>query len=110
MQTVTVSNGASPPPSSGSLQVFITQPRNATTVHGTAWIVVWLNGAQGAANAYTVIVNGQAVATQTTPSTGPVSLPWVTVGTPNGAQTLSVTVRDATGNTGTAAVTVTVAN
>ena len=109
-QTVTVSNGVSPPPSSGSLQVFVTQPRNATTVQGTAWIVVWLNGAQGAANAYTVTVNGQAVATQTTSSTGPVSLPWVTLATPNGAQTLSVAVRDATGNTGTASVTVTVAN
>ena len=111
-RTVTVSNATSPPPPppTGTLQVFVTQPKSATTVRGTAWIVVWLNGAQGGANVYTVSVNGQAVATQTTPSTGPVSLPWSTTGTPNGAQTLSVTARDATGNTGMASITVTVAN
>jgi len=90
--------------------VFVTQPRSGTTVSGTAWIVVWLSGAQGTANVYTVDVNGQTVATQTTSSTGPVSLPWVTTGTPNGTQSVRVSARDASGNTGTATVMVTVAN
>src|SRR5947207_484476 len=108
-RTVTVSNGP-PPPTPGTLQVFVTQPRSGTTVNGTAWIVVWLSGAQGTANVYTADVNGQTVATQTTSSTGPVSLPWVTTGTPNGTQSVRVSARDASGNTGTATVTVTVAN
>ncbi len=108
-RTVTVANGTQPP-STGTLQVFVTQPRSGTTVSGTAWIVVWLSGAQGTANVYTVDVNGQTVATQTTSSTGPVSLPWVTTGTPNGTQSVRVSARDASGNTGTATVTVTVAN
>ncbi|HEV8586437.1 MAG TPA: Ig-like domain-containing protein [Methylomirabilota bacterium] len=108
-RAVTVSN-VTPPPPTGSLEVFVTQPRSATTVRGTAWIVVWLDGAAGGANVYTVSVNGQAVATQTTASTGPVSLPWLTTGTPNGAQEIRVTVRDAAGKTGAASVSVTVAN
>jgi hypothetical protein len=108
-RTVTVANAAPPPPT-GTLQVFVTQPRSGSTVSGTAWIVVWLSGAQGTANVYTVGVNGQTVATQTTSSTGPVSLPWATSGTSNGAQTVQVSVRDASGNAGTATVTVTVAN
>jgi hypothetical protein len=108
-RTVTVANTA-PPPAPGTLQVFVTQPRSGSTVSGTAWIVVWLSGAQGTANVYTVNVNGQTVATQTTSSTGPVSLPWVTTGTPNGTQGVQVSARDASGNTGTATVTVTVAN
>jgi hypothetical protein len=108
-RTVTVANAAPPPPT-GTLQVFVTQPQSGSTVNGTAWIVVWLSGAQGTANVYTVGVNGQTVATQTTSSTGPVSLPWATTSTPNGAQTVQVSVRDASGNAGTATVTVTVAN
>ena len=39
-----------------------------------------------------------------------VTLPWTTTATPNGARTLVVTVRDATGATGTASVAVTVQN
>jgi len=39
-----------------------------------------------------------------------VTLPWETTRTPNGAQTLTVTVRDSAGATGTATVPVTVQN
>ena len=59
---------------------------------------------------YTVRVNGQVVATQTTSSTGPISLPWDTTSTANGPQTVSVEARDAVGDIGTASLTVTVAN
>jgi hypothetical protein len=50
------------------------------------------------------------ITTQTTSSTGPVSLPWVTTTADNGARTLTVTVRDATGNTGSNSVPVAVGN
>jgi hypothetical protein len=43
-------------------------------------------------------------------SGSPVTLPWVTTGTPNGTRTLVVTVTDSAGATGTSSVTVTVQN
>jgi hypothetical protein len=107
--TVTVSNGATPPPS-GTLQVYITQPPAGATAKGTVWVVVWLGGAGAGSNTYTLRVGGSTVATQTTSSTGPVSLPWATSAADNGSRTLTVTARDATGNTGTGSVTVTIAN
>jgi hypothetical protein len=107
--TVTVSNSTTPPPG-GTLQVYITQPAAGSTNKGTVWVVVWLGGASGSSNTYTLSVGGSGKATQTTSSTGPVSLPWVTTAADNGNRTLTVTVRDATGNTGTASRTVRIAN
>ncbi|PYM83729.1 MAG: hypothetical protein DME13_14905, partial [Candidatus Rokuibacteriota bacterium] len=45
--------GAQPPPT-GTLRVAITEPTNGTTVSGTAWAVVWINGATGSANSVTL--------------------------------------------------------
>jgi hypothetical protein len=110
-RTVTVSNvTASPPPATGTLKVYITQPTASATVGGTAWAVIWIAGQSGTSNRYTLSANGQVVASQVTSSAGPVSLPWVTSGTPNGTATLTATVKDATGNTGATSINVTVRN
>jgi hypothetical protein len=111
---ITIGNAGSPPPPapppSGTLQVAVTQPTGGATVKGIVWVIVWLDGAAGTANAYTLSVGGRTVATQTTGSRGPVSLPWVTTTADNGVRTLTVTTRDATGNTASRSVSVTVAN
>src|SRR5947207_3687121 len=49
---------ASPPPPTGTLRIAITEPTNGTTVSGTAWAVVWINGATGSANSVTLTLDG----------------------------------------------------
>lgn len=97
-----------PPPA--TLKVFITQPKATATVSGTAWIVLWVEGTSGAANTFTLSADGTQIATRTTTARGPVSIPWPTTALPNGTHTLTGTVRDATGNTGTTTMTVIVSN
>jgi Bacterial Ig domain len=115
-RAVTVQNGngtpapPAPPPPTGTLGVFITSPSNGTTVSGTSWVTLWLNGASGTSNTYTLTVGSQTVGTTTTSSTGPVSIPWSTASVPDGAQTLTASARDASGNTGAASIAITVAN
>jgi hypothetical protein len=113
-RTVTVSNIMTPqqpvPPAGSALKVFITQPSGAATVGGTAWVVMWVEGTSGSANAFTLSVDGATVGSQTTSARGPVTIPWTTTGAANGAHTVRATVRDAAGNTGSASVTVTVRN
>jgi hypothetical protein len=113
--TVTVANGSGSPSTpapapTGGLRVFITRPGSGATVSGTAWVTLWLEGASSGSNTYTLSAAGSTVATTITASRGPVTLPWLTSGTPDGAQTLTATVRDAAGNTGRASIAVTVAN
>ena len=100
----------SPPPPTGTLSVFITSPSSGTTVSGTSWVTLWLNGASGTSNTYTLTVGSQTVATTTSSSTGPVSIPWSTGAVADGTQTLTASARDASGNTGAASITITVAN
>jgi hypothetical protein len=110
-RTVTVANTApAPPPPSGALRVFITQPSGGAGVGGTAWVVLWAEGTSGSANTFTLRVGNATIGTQTTAARGPVTIPWTTTGVANGTQTLTATVRDAAGKTGTASVTVTVRN
>jgi hypothetical protein len=110
-RTVTVSNSTTtPPPSTGTLRVFITQPTGGASVRGTTWAVMWVEGQSGSSNTFQLFANGRLVASQVTASRGPVSLPWVTSSTPNGSVTLQGTVRDATGKTGLTSVSVRVAN
>ena len=99
-----------PPPPPSTLKVFITQPRNNDTVSGTAWVVMWVEGTSGSSNVFTLSADGKQVGTQTTSSRGPVTLPWDTRSVINGTHTLTPTVRDAQGNTGTASITVIVRN
>jgi len=90
--------------------VAITQPKVATTVRGTAWAVLWVEGQTGTSNTFSLFADGKLVSSQVTASRGPISLPWITTSSPNGQVTLQGTVTDATGKTGTTSVTVTVAN
>lgn len=95
-----------PPPPPTTLKVFITQPKAPATVRGTVWVVLWVEGTSGASNVFTLSADGKPVASQTTTARGPVSIPWPTTALPNGTHTLTGTVRDATGNTGTTSITV----
>jgi len=104
-RTVTVNNS-----NPGTLQVYLTQPAPGSTVSGTNWAVIWLSGSSGTSNVYTLSVGAQVVGTQTTSSTGPVSIPWDTRTVPNGTQPLTASARDATGNTGSTTNSVIVQN
>jgi Bacterial Ig domain len=114
-RAVTVSNGTTPTPTpppapTGMLKVYITQPTGGATVGGTAWVVMWADGSSGSANTFTLSVDGATVYTETTASRGPVTLPWTTTAATNGTHSVRATVRDATGNAGSTAVSVTVRN
>lgn len=105
---------AAPPPPS-PVKVFITQPKAGATVSGTVWVVLWAEETSGASNVFTLSADAQQIRTVTTSSRGPVTIPWPTkpVGTtpvPNGTHTLTGTVRDATGKTGTTSITVILKN
>lgn len=96
-----------------ALTVFITQPKNGATVSGTVWVVMWVEGTSGSSNTFTLSVDGKVIRPETTSSRGPVTIPWFTVNNPdalNGTHTLTATVRDATGKTGTTSITVVVKN
>jgi hypothetical protein len=99
-----------PPPTSGTLRVFMTQPRASATVAGTVWVVLWVEGTSGSSNVFTLSADGRQVSTQTTGVRGPVTLPWNTTTAANGAHTLTATVRDAGGNSGSLNVSVIVRN
>jgi Bacterial Ig domain len=98
-----------PPPS--TIKVFITQPNtDGTTVSGTTWFVVWLENAAAGNRTVTMSVGGSAVATTTTTSNGPISIPWATSGTADGTQSVTVSVSDSAGGRGSAVRVVNVAN
>jgi len=99
-----------PPPATGTLSVYVTSPTSGATVSGTSWVTLWLSGASGGSNTYTLSVGAQTVATTTTSSTGPVSMPWTTSAVADGPQTLTASARDASGNTGAASIAINVAN
>lgn len=101
---VTVSNLAG-----GTLQVTLTSPSPGSTVSGTVWVNIWLQGAAAGSKDFTMTVGGTTVWSESSTSTH-VTLPWVTTSTQNGSRTLVVTVRDAAGASGTASVAVTVQN
>jgi len=94
----------------GTLAVAVTQPTSGTTVRGSAWAVVWINGARGAANSVTLTIGRRTVGSATTAGAGPISLPYDTTLSADGVQMLTASVRDATGNTGTWSVSINVVN
>ena len=106
-RSVSVRNTTTPP---GPISVFITQPRTGDTVRGVVWFTIWVNGAAGGGKTYTLSEGGRTLATTTSTSSGPVSIPWSTSTGDNGPRTPTVGVRDATGATGTGSINVTVAN
>jgi hypothetical protein len=109
-RTVTVSNGTPPPPPPATITVFITAPSEGATVSGTAWFTIWIENAAAGSKTYTLSVGGSTTAMTTTTSNGPVSIPWSTTRTANGSRTVTVTVLDAAGATGSATRMVNVAN
>jgi Big-like domain-containing protein len=112
-ESVMVSNAAAPPPPPppSTVSVFITQPTAGTAVSGTSWAVIWLQNAVGASNAVTLTMAGRTVGSGTSATLGPISVPYDTTLVANGSQTLTASVRDEMGNTGTSGgVGVTVSN
>jgi hypothetical protein len=103
-RTVTVQN------SLGTISVFITQPSSGATVTGTQWVTIWIENAAAGTKTFTLSAAGQTVATTNDTSNGPISMPWITTGTPNGPTTLTASVRDPSNNTGTGSIPVTVQN
>src|SRR5678815_437075 len=107
-----------PPPS--PLKVYITQPGSGTTVSGTVWVVLWAEGTSGASNVFTLSADGTQIGSRTTTARGPVTIPWPTkpsgavlngtIAPLNGTHTVTGTVRDAAGNTGTTSITVILKN
>jgi hypothetical protein len=117
--TVTIRNNTSSsppppppttPPPSGGLTVALTQPANNSIIAGTNWPAVWVNGAAAGAKVFTLSVDGQTVATANTQSSGPVMMPWNTQTLANGTRTLTVTARDAAGQTASTSIAVTIRN
>jgi hypothetical protein len=108
-RTVSVTNTQPPPP--GTIKVYITQPSaDGATVSGTAWFTIWIENAAAGSKTYTLSVDGTTMATTTTTSNGPVSIPWSTASTSNGSHPVTLAVRDSAGATGSATRMVNVAN
>jgi hypothetical protein len=95
---------STPTTSSGTLDVFLTSPASGATVSGNGTAVVWVENTKGTGNTFTLSVDGRVESSQTTTSRGPISLPWTSIG--GGTHTVTATVRDSTGQTGTASITV----
>ena len=93
-----------PPPPTDTLSVAVTQPTEGTTVGGIVWVVMWVDGASGSSNTFTLSVDGATVASETTSARGPVSDPVDDVRLRTEAHTLTAMVRDAAGNTGRSSV------
>jgi hypothetical protein len=98
-----------PPPSAGTIKVYLTQPGSGAVVSGTAWVTVWLDNAAAGNKTYTLIAGGKTVWTETN-GDRPATLPWNTALNANGTNTLTVNIKDSTGNTGSGSVSVWVAN
>jgi hypothetical protein len=98
-----------PPPATGTIKVFVTQPFDGFVVSGTAWVTVWLDNAAAGNKTYTLTAGGKTVWTETN-GARPATLPWNTALNGNGTTTLTVNVRDSVGNTGSGSVSVRVAN
>ena len=76
---------------------------------GTVWVNIWVEGAVTGNHVFTLRAAGTTVG-GATDSGVHVTLPWNTPGTPNGATSLSATVQDASGNSGSTSIPVTVGN
>jgi hypothetical protein len=104
-RNVTVDNQAT-----GSLALAVTSPQAGETVSGTAWVNIWIEAPYGTAPyTFTLSAAGTTVWSESASGTH-VTLPWETFRTPDGARTLTVTVRDAEGRSGSASVNVDVQN
>ncbi len=104
---VTVSNGGG---GGGAIGVSMTSPKPGATVSGPNWASVWVTTPAGTPPyTYTLSVGATTVAAMTSSSTHAVPA-WDTTLVANGPQTLTATVRDATGATGSTSVSIIVQN
>jgi hypothetical protein len=93
------------------LQVWITQPTPGATVSGAAaWATVWIDGTSGASNTLTATLDGRAAGSATSSSAGPISFTFDTTVVADGTHTLTVTARDAVGDTGTNGISIVIRN
>ncbi|MGH7391862.1 MAG: hypothetical protein ACREM3_20760, partial [Candidatus Rokuibacteriota bacterium] len=69
----------------------------------------WVEGQSGSSNTYTVRLDGRVMGVKTSPGAH-VYFTVPTTASTNGRHTITATVRDATGKTGTSSVAVTVRN
>jgi hypothetical protein len=106
-RTVTVSNASTPP--GGDLAVIFTSPSDGATVSGSVAVNVWVEGQSGSSNTFALSVDGQSAGTMTTSGTHAWFV-WDTKKVGDGAHTLTATVRDAAGKTGTASRSVKTSN
>ena len=104
-RAVVVSNTTS----TGTLSAIFTSPLKGATVSGGVPVNVWVEKQQGTSNIFTLLVDGRVIGTTTVSNTHGYFY-WVTTGLTNGTHTLTARVKDATGNTGESAITVTVKN
>ncbi len=81
-------------------RVFMTSPAAGATVNGTVWTDVWVENVAGTSNDFTLSVGGTVVAQGT--ASNHATLPWDSRSIPDGAITLTATVRDAAGDVGAA--------
>ena len=97
--------GPGDPPPAESPTVAFSNPTSGATVSGTATVSVAASGGSGSGYSYKIAVGGTQVYSGTNPS-----FSWNTTMAANGAQTLTATVTDSAGKTGTANRSVTVSN
>jgi hypothetical protein len=109
--TVSVQNGGDtgPAPLAGALMVALTSPRPGETVRAWTWSNVWVDSPGAPPYSYDLAVGG-TVLWQESSSQTHVTLPWDTTRVPDGPATLTATVRDAAGRSGSARVNVVVQN
>jgi Bacterial Ig domain/Beta-propeller repeat len=102
-RSVTVSNGGPPPPPPGTIRVFVTQPgSDGATVSGTVWFTIWIENAAAGSRTFTLTAGAGTPVTSSSTSNGPISMAWDSRTVADGTQTVTVGVRDAAGNTGSA--------
>jgi Big-like domain-containing protein len=94
-----------PPPVSGTPVVTFTNPAAGATLQGTATVTLNATGGSGTGYTYKLAVDGANVYTGTNNSMG-----WNTTNVSNAAHTLTATVTDSAGKSGTASRSVTVSN
>ena len=98
-----VGGGGGTPPPPTPLTVSFTNPASGATVSGSTTVTMSATGGSG--YTYNLAVDGASVYTGTNPS-----LSWNTTTVGNGSRALKATVTDASSKTGTATMSVTVAN
>jgi hypothetical protein len=91
-----------------ALKLSYLAPAPGATIKGTVQLRIAVVGASGS-KTFTVALDGRTAGRWTTSSTT-LTLRWSTTSSTNGLHTVTTTVRDATGKTGHASLTVRVQN